>query len=97
MCPESGPSRITPRGEYDEGAAGWLVHEVELALFGGATDVVIDLDALDFGGSTLISDIIRARRRCADHGATLAVHAASAHWHRLFRIAGVSYLLDAQA
>ena len=44
MWPQSGPSTITPRGEYDEGTAGWVVHEVELALLGGATAVVVDLD-----------------------------------------------------
>ena len=94
MWPESGPSTITPRGEYDEGTVGWVVHEVDLALLGGATDVVVDLDELVFGGSTLISDLIRARERCAKHAATFVVHAASDHWHRLFRIAGVSYLLE---
>jgi anti-anti-sigma factor len=97
MTPQSGPSTITPHGEYDEGTAGWLVNEVDLALFGGATAVVVDLDELDFGGSTLISDLIHARRRCADQGATFAVSARSEHWHRLFRIAGVGYLLDPEA
>ena len=94
MWPPSGPSTITPRGEYDEGTAGWVVHEVELALLGGATAVVVDLDELAFGGSTLISDLIRARERCAKQGATFVVSARSDHWHRLFRIAGVSYLLE---
>jgi anti-anti-sigma factor len=94
MRPEARVIQITPRGDYDQATAGWLVQRVEHALEEGATAVVIDLGELAFGGSTLISDIIRSRGRCAEHGVAFGLSAESAHWHRLFRIAGVSYLLD---
>ena len=93
MRPEARLIRITPRGEYDEDTAGWLVQQVEHALGEGATAIVVDLGELEFGGSTLISDIIRARGRCAEHGTPFRLSADS-HWHRLFRIAGVDHLLD---
>src|SRR6476620_2132225 len=92
MRPEARRITITPRGDYDQVTAGWLVQRVEQALVEGATAIHIDLDELDFGGSTLISDIIRSRRRCEEHGAAFSLTAESPHWHRLFRIAGVSHL-----
>lgn len=94
MRPEARSISITPTGEYDGDTAGWLVQQVERALVEGATAIVIDLGELEFGGSTLISDIIRARARCVEHGTPFKVGADSAHWLRLFRIAGVSHLLD---
>ena len=87
MRPEARLIRITPRGEYDEDTAGWLVQQVEHALGEGATAIVVDLGELEFGGSTLISDIIRARGRCAEHGTPFRLSADS-HWHSL-SVAGI--------
>ena len=94
--PQSRTGTITPQGEYDLATAGWLVAQIDLALLAGVTAVVVDLDELDFGGSTLVNDILRSRKRCTSRGVTFAVNASSARWHRLFRIAAVSDLLDAR-
>jgi hypothetical protein len=70
------------------------VQQAEDALADGAPGIVIDPAELEFGGSTLIGDMIRAGSRCVEYGATFTIRADSAHWHRLMRIAGVTHLLD---
>lgn len=92
--PDPGTVVVTPIGEADVCTVAPLRQALVEAAQSGHSQVLVDLDRLEFMDASTLGVLVEARQRLSAAGGVLMVRCQDQHRRKLLRLTGLNGLLD---
>jgi anti-sigma B factor antagonist len=85
---------VSVSGEVDVATAPRLREEIVRAVSQGATQILVDLEAVDFLDSMGLGVLVGALKRVKSHGGEMAIVCTNERLLRIFEITGLQQVFD---